>query len=297
MSRPYKITEAHRQQILQDFYEALVKNPITNGTLTYSKTLDCGKATILFTPKAYMKQAALVRETSSEIGWHGVVRRAESDERTFIVEDIFVYPQKVTGTSINPDQQEYNDWQDSFDDDTFNAMRFHGHSHVNMGVFSSSVDDGYQNGLIEQLGPEMFQIFMILNKRGEHWQRIVDLKNNIVFDTADIQIGLTDCGFDYSAFLADAKAKLKPDAPANPVHSKLTPAEVSRFQSAPANHWSYQPPASAAPKQKKSTGFDAANEYREAHPDECRFTPSGYFGDDGVWYMYDAWPEGMEEFE
>lgn len=297
MSRPYKITDEHRQQILQDFYESLVKNPITNGTLTYSKTLDCGKATILFTPKAYMKQAALVRETASEIGWHGIVHRSETDSRTFIVEDIVVYPQKVTGTSINPDQQEYNSWQDSFDDDTFNAMRFHGHSHVNMGVFSSSVDDGYQQSLIEQLGPEMFQIFMILNKKGEHWQRIVDLKSNIVFDTADIQIGLTDCGFDYNAFLADAKSKLKPDVPVNTVHSKLTPAEVSHFPSAPANRWSYQAPAKAVAKKEKETAISAVNAYRETHPDEYRFTPSGYFGDDGVWRMYDAWPEGVEEFE
>lgn len=297
MSRPYKITDEHRQQILQDFYETLVKNPITNGTLSYSKTLDCGKATILFTPKAYMKQAALVRETASEIGWHGIVHRSDSDGRTFIVEDIYVYPQKVTGTSINPDQQEYNNWQDTFDDDTFNAMRFHGHSHVNMGVFSSSVDDGYQESLIAQLGPEMFQIFMILNKKGEHWQRIVDLKNNVIFDTADIQIGLTDCGFDYNAFLADAKAKLKPDVPANPVHSKLTPAEVSHFQSAPVSRWSCQTPAKTTPKKETGTNMSAVNEYREAHPDEYRFTPGGYFGDDGVWRMYDEWPEGVEEFE
>lgn len=296
MSRPYRITDVQRELIVQDFRETLLKNPMTGGTLTYTKTFDCGRATILFTPVAYLKQAVLVRETASEIGWHGVVHRSEKDPRVFIVEDILVYPQKVTGTSINPDQAEYNSWQDGFDDATFEAMRFHGHSHVNMGVFSSSVDDGYQNSLIAQLGPEMFQIFMILNKRGEHWQKIVDLKENIVFDSKDIDIGLTECGFDYAVFLADAKAKLRPDVatPTVIVHpSAQTPMEPQTLQEltskpgSPVKSWSYQ---------QRSKMPEEAYQYREMY-DDGLFTSSGYFGDDGIYRRYEAWPEGMEDYE
>lgn len=287
MSRPYKMTDAHREELVRDFRESMMKNPITGGTLTYTKTLSCGRATILFTPVAYLKQAALVRETESEIGWHGIVHRSETDPRVFIVEDIVVYPQKVTGTSINPDQGEYNTWQDSFDDDTFNAMRFHGHSHVNMGVFSSSVDDGYQEDLIKQLAPDMFQIFMILNKSGKHWQRIVDLQQNVVFDTSDIDIGLTECSFDYVAFLADAKSKLKPDTS----HVDTAVKSLSGSSQYHPNGWSYQTQhVSKAEKQVKPVEKTA-----KKTPAYTMYQANGYYGIDGLWHTYDEYPNGTED--
>lgn len=279
MSRPYKMTEEHAKTIAVDFYKKLMQQPLTSDAISYSTKINCGKAKLLFTPVAALKQSALVRETSSEIGWHGVVLRDPQDDSTFIVKDILVYPQKVTGASINPDQLLYNNWLDQLDDDTFNALRFHGHSHVNMATFSSSVDDAYQKDLIAQLSPDMFQIFLILNKRGDHWQRIVDLQKNVVYDKDDITIGLTDCGFDYAAFVKDSAGMLTPDTTTN--------TYTNHAAGAGTYAGGKEPKVIVHPsKQISETASAAVPDYPEY--DDESFAPytDGYFDEGGIWHRY-----------
>lgn len=146
------------------------------------------KAILYFTETAWMKMQYLIAVFGSECAWHGVVERHGEDKSEFIVKDILVYPQQVTGATVTTDQKEYEDWMNDLDDETFNALKFHGHSHVNMGVTPSSVDNEHQRGIVSQLNDSQFYIFGIFNKSGNRWLKIFDMKRNIVFEKDDIEV-------------------------------------------------------------------------------------------------------------
>lgn len=212
MARPLKVTEEMKQEIMRDFEKKLCNMTLFDGKGVYElpkyKIDDGGqptKATVFFTRNAWEKQQALVREFSSEVGWHGVVKRSEKDPTVFIVNDILVFPQEVTGATVTPDQVKYAQWQASLPDEQFNNLRYHGHSHVNMGVTPSSTDNKYQqdildrqNGagykpeaqqqLLEELGDTNFFIFMIWNKSGQVHARVFDMWDNVMYDEKEVQV-------------------------------------------------------------------------------------------------------------
>ena len=137
---------------------------------------DDRKATITFSAQAYMKIFALVHTYSTEVEWHGVVERTAAD--AFYIKDILIFPHKVTGATVISDQTEYEKWLDTLDNDTFNALRFHGHSHVNMGVTPSGVDMTYRHNILNNFGTpsatsELFYIFLIF-RRGEWSQYVIN---------------------------------------------------------------------------------------------------------------------------
>lgn len=172
---------------------------------------DDRKATITFSAQAYMKIFALVHTYSTEVEWHGVVERTAAD--AFYIKDILIFPHKVTGATVISDQTEYEKWLDTLDNDTFNALRFHGHSHVNMGVTPSGVDMTYRHNILNNFGTpsatsDLFYIFLIFNKRGDISGEIYDLQNNALYSkstTADeIKIVVEDCDW-LTDFLDEAK--------------------------------------------------------------------------------------------
>lgn len=120
--------------------------------------------TISFTPLAFAKMMMLVEVNDKEVGWHGTVERRNNN---FVITDIFVYPQVVTPTTVEPSQEEYNEWQTELPDDIHNSLRFHGHSHVNMGTSASSVDTKFQQDIVKMIDNTDFYIFMIINKKGD----------------------------------------------------------------------------------------------------------------------------------
>ena len=75
-------------------------------------------------------------------------------------------------------------WLMSQPDEVFNKLRFHGHSHVNMGVSPSGVDTKYQDDILKNLND--FYIFGIFNKREDNYLIIYDITNNIVYEDKDI---------------------------------------------------------------------------------------------------------------
>lgn len=179
---------------------------------------DNRKAEVLFTPIAWAKMYSLVIKYSSEIEWHGIVER--TGDASWLVKDILIFPHKVTGSTVVSDQAEYEAWLNELDDDTFNAMRFHGHSHVNMCVTPSSVDMGYRKNILNNFGTpvdgtDYFYIFLITNKRGELSGQVYDLKNNVLYtnDSTHNEITIDVCyddGDSYlSEFLAEARRVVK----------------------------------------------------------------------------------------
>lgn len=168
------------------------------------------KAKIVVRPIAYLKMVRLIMDFSTEVGWHGLCHRDENDPATFIIEDVMVYPQQVTGTTIKTDEARHLEWYDSFPDEQFNQIRFHGHSHVNMGVFSSGTDDDLQRDLVGMLRqPEDFYLFFIMNKRLETFVRLYDNKYGVMFETSDTEIYITDGENDIIRFLNDSKEQVK----------------------------------------------------------------------------------------
>ena len=172
---------------------------------------DDRKATITLSAQAYMKIFALVHTYSTEVEWHGVVERTAAD--AFHIKDVLIFPHKVTSATVISDQTEYEKWLDTLDDNTFNALRFHGHSHVNMGVTPSGVDMTYRYNILNNFGTpsetsDLFYIFLIFNKRCDISGEIYDLQNNALYSkstTADeIKIVIEDCDW-LTDFLDEAK--------------------------------------------------------------------------------------------
>ena len=110
------------------------------------------KATVYFTELAYRKFQALVDGFNNEVAWHGLAYRGEDESKDeYYITDILVYPQEVTGATVTTDQKKYQDWLMSQEDNIFNNVRMQGHSHVNMGVSPSGVDENLYESILTQL--------------------------------------------------------------------------------------------------------------------------------------------------
>ena len=212
MSRVIKVNPELIDGIVEEFKSSLEKCKLSDGKITFSK--DFGKvdrkATLFFEEMALLKMEMLVKNFDKEVAWHGTARRGDDPSKDeYIITDILVYPQGVTGATVNTDQNEYQMWLMHQEDEVFNNIRMQGHSHVNMATNPSGVDTTLYEQILEQLEDDMFYIFLIWNKRGDKWIKIYDLAKNVMFETADITVKSIDDGSGIQAFLNDAKAAVK----------------------------------------------------------------------------------------
>lgn len=143
--------------------------------------------------------------------------------------DILVYPQQVSGATVNTDQEEYTNWLYGLEDAVFNALKMQGHSHVDMGVSPSSVDLTHQSEILSQLEGDMFYIFMIWNKRLEHTIKIYDLGSNTLYEDEDIQLVCPDL----EDFLTQADQMVKKKSSAPAAKSKKSSAGYSAYSGYP----------------------------------------------------------------
>lgn len=206
MSKPIKLTPELKQQAVAEFAKTLAEMKMSDGKVSYSKNFTYKneeKAKILFTPTAYAKMVSLLMAFESEVAWHGVGERM--DEKTFVISDILVYPQTVTGTTVDMDTEKYALWlMENDEDDRFNHIIMQGHSHVKMQTSPSSVDKTHQEEILKQLTDDMYYIFMIWNKRLEHTTKIYDLQNNTMYDDSEIEYGIIDEQCDLDEFIEEA---------------------------------------------------------------------------------------------
>lgn len=144
------------------------------------------KCTLLFTPEAYLKTHFIVQKYTTEVGWHGLVKRV--DRTTFLIYDIIAYPHNPTAVTIPADDEEYTNWYAMLPDEIFDDLRMHGHSHVNMDCFPSGTDMRYRRNILAQLKPlaerddkDVFYIFFINNKKGEITAVVYDISNNTTY--------------------------------------------------------------------------------------------------------------------
>lgn len=184
-----KITKDFKDELLKDFKAYLNKlEPGKKIEYTFKEdNKNTEKPKVILSQKAYIKIKTLVAKADGEIGWNGSVTR---NGNTFTVEDIFVYPQKVTGATVTCDEVETAQWLMSLPTETFNKLRFQAHSHVNMGISPSGVDTTMYEKYLQNLGDDDFYIFMIFNKKDDYYIELNDNKTNIIYYKSDIDVSI-----------------------------------------------------------------------------------------------------------
>ena len=213
LSKPIKMTEQYMAECRADFEKALQFAKLADGKLNFTKTFDIGdkKAVVYFTGEAWTKMVMLIKEFDKEVAWHGVAHRAEDESKDeYIITDILVYPQEVTGTTVEMDTEKYAMWlMDNAEDERFNNIHMQAHSHVNMGTSPSGVDLNHQEEILNMLGDEDFYIFMIWNKSFVSTNKVYDLKKNVLFEDKDITVKIIGASEDLDVFIKGAKDMVK----------------------------------------------------------------------------------------
>lgn len=221
MSNHMRMTDSYRANLREryasEFLELLDNylsgNEMPDGKLSFVRNIPEVKkeAVVYFSALAWSKMVAVINTFDKEVAWHGLVKKLETDadKKEYLVYDIVVYPQEVTGATVNTDQEEYEKWLDTFNDEDFDAIRMQGHSHVNMGVSPSSVDIGHKEQIIKQLSDDMFYIFMIWNKKFQHHITIYDFGDNVSYEDKDVEVKLYDSDGSLDEFIANAKKLVK----------------------------------------------------------------------------------------
>ncbi len=251
MARPIKMTESLCREILQEFATALRGGRYPDGKISYTRLLTQAnrKATLSFTEQAYLKMLMLVNGTDKEVGWHGLVHRAEDETKDeYIVTDLLVYPQEVTGATVTTDQSKYETWLMGHEDEVFNQIRLQGHSHVNMSCVPSPTDTSLYDRIFSQLEEDMFYVFLIWNKRNERMVRIYDMAKNMFFDTDDVTVQVLDGPYGIREFLSNAETMVKTAAPIYSYSGPYNGAYAGSYSGSygGAAGWGNQPVKSAA---------------------------------------------------
>lgn len=142
--------------------------------------------TVIMTPAAYLKMLTFVESSNEECAWHGTVVR-DKENNIFHIDDVFMFPQTVTGSTVRAVDGAFEKWSNSISDEKYNTIRFQGHSHVNFTATPSAVDRDYYNDMLQAFKDTDFYIFCIMNKKRDIYWLIYDLEQNIMYEPADIE--------------------------------------------------------------------------------------------------------------
>jgi hypothetical protein len=236
----------------------------------------------------------LVKEFDKEVAWHGVCSRREDKSDEYVIEDIVVYPQEVTGATVEMDTEQYAKWiEDNIEDERFNHIHMQGHSHVNMGTTPSSVDLNHQEEILNMLGDDDFYIFMIWNKSFSSTNKIYDLRENILFEDKDITVKIIGGVEDLDEFLKNAKDMVKtktyvytPGTQYGGYNRPVTPA-AAPYNPLPAAQ-AKQTTTTTTKKEKPKTKIGAGWSGKDTYEQESLLGKDGddLYGDDYMsgWY-------------
>lgn len=224
--KPIFLNETIKGELIKAFTEHLNKVKLSDSTLTYTtqitnQTKEITRAKIIINSTAFLKMMLYIRDTSTEIAWHGTVFK--QNENTYYIKDVFLYPQKLAAATVTTDQEKYNNWCVEIEDEYYDNMRLQGHSHVNFGVSPSGTDLSFYNSILQVLSKEDFYIFMIMNKSGDMHFLIYDLKNNVIYEKQDIDIEVKDPNSNENIMhIIDLEKELYCEKPTVPVWNKGT---------------------------------------------------------------------------
>lgn len=228
MSKMIRLTGEEIEKLRNEFEKA-ISGALPDGKVSFTKAVGAlnRKAELRFTEVAWYKMQALIRACDKEVGWHGIAKRLEEEGKdAYLIEDILVYPQAVTGVTVTPDQTQYQNWLMRHPDEVFNNIRMQGHSHVNMGTSPSGTDTAFYEEILRQLDDTMFYVFLIWNKRNEHYIKIYDMQKNVLFENGDVTVSVIPAENGIEQFVSDAKkmiSEYKPPVKPAPTKTETKP--------------------------------------------------------------------------
>lgn len=185
------LTEERKAEILKEFTDMLNgKKVVAGGTITFD--VGSGKAKekqlIAYSPDAWIKLQQLLKSYSSEVAWHCLVDKVE--DGMYHVEDLIVYPQIVTGVTVDTDDEAYTKFLIDLPFEQAQKMRMQCHSHVNMGVSPSGTDLTNQKEIVEGSSRKGFYIFQIWNKSGSCHSTIYDFDAGVMYENSEIEVAV-----------------------------------------------------------------------------------------------------------
>jgi hypothetical protein len=242
-----KLIEKYNETLFMNTTKIELKLDIEDMLEEYIEQQNIVEPTIYITPNAYIKMRMLVDKSDKEIGWYGIVNEMPGLQATYIIEDIVVYPQKVTGVTVEQDEDRMFEFEMSLTTEQVNHKRFHGHSHVNMGTSPSGVDESFYQDLLSQVTD--YFIITITNKRNEYTTRFYDVANNILYTDVPIQL-IQDDGSLYLDWYETNKEQVK--------EHTYTTTQVTK-PTLPANKSKTKTPTKT--KQKQTSIFDYEDDY------------------------------------
>lgn len=201
-----KLLEKYNETLFMNTNKIELKLDVEDILDKYIEEQHLVEPTVYITPNAYIKMRLLVDKCDKEVGWYGIVNKMPGLEASYIIEDIIVYPQRVTGATVEQDDNEIFNFEMSLTTEQVNHKRFHGHSHVNMGTGPSGVDENFYQDLLTQVTD--YYIITITNKRNEYTTRFYDIANNILYTDVPIQLMQED-GTLYSDWFDTNKELIK----------------------------------------------------------------------------------------
>lgn len=149
---------------------------------------------VVLSRKALSKIDRMLISLKVEVGFYGLVETYREGSITYYkITDIILYPQNVTGGTINTDELEMVNF---FLENAHRIrnIRYHGHSHVSLPAVPSSVDIEHMKGMVSSLPKDDFYIFQIFNKHNR-------ISTIVYIDGEYVQAGClreTDEDIDYS---------------------------------------------------------------------------------------------------
>lgn len=192
--KPIKLTESIKEKALQNFqtlldgYDGTTDLSVKITAETLLETV-ITKPIVYITADAYLKISNLVNASNKELAWHGIVEKVENN---YLIKDILVYPQTVTSSTVDADEEAYAMWLMKLPDETINNLRFQGHSHVSMPASPSGRDTDNWQKFLNLLKEDEFYVFCIANKAGTFYWCIYDNAKNVMFENADITMKVID---------------------------------------------------------------------------------------------------------
>lgn len=194
--KPIKLTQSVKQSLRENLFRDLNKtlDDLKMSDTSFKFTYDLKdvmkvdpqtvkKPIVYMLGNTYLKMLQYVLLSDNEIAWRGTVERKE---HIFFIKDVFLYPQKVTGATVQEDPDEGQKWSDALPTEVYNTMRFQGHSHVNMGAFWSGTDKADQNAHLQELLDDDYYIFAVMNKKQDILVEVYDLAQNVIFEKEDV---------------------------------------------------------------------------------------------------------------
>ena len=121
-----------------------------------------------------------------EIAWYGIIEPTRDNR--FHLRDIKIFPQTVTGVTVETDEIKFAKWLGQLPDKDYSMMKLHCHSHVQMDVKPSTTDLKYYQSQVEGMDDDDYKIFVIMNQWMEFDGILVDKKNKTVYPNMKYEV-------------------------------------------------------------------------------------------------------------